>query len=294
MCSPEVTTDQFRCGACAAPAATTPPAKMLSFDGADGLGGGMVQRTAATKNSAAMNRERIRASYRNSCLEIARCVALPMQRLLAIAALFAATAAFADGRFSAADVPAAGIRQPGKVVIRNSGATITAYHFFGNIREALFSLRTSPARLRNTPFGPAVFDSSARANVPAYLSAAIADASRTHGVDPRLVAAVASRESAFNARAVSGVGACGLMQLMPETARYLGVANIFDPRENLFGGARYLRTLLDTFHGDLDLTLAAYNAGPGAVQKYGGVPPYRETQNYVRGVRAAYESALKR
>ena len=211
-------------------------------------------------------------------------------------ALFAAGTAFADGRFSAADVPGAKIRQPGKVVIRNSGASITAYRFFGNIREALFSLRTSPARLRTTPYGPVLFDSTARLNtrMPTYLSAMFTEAARTHGLDPRLVAAVASRESAFNPRAQSSVGACGLMQLMPATARFLGVGDIFDERQNVLGGARYLRTLLDTFDGDLDLTLAAYNAGPGAVQKYGGVPPYRETQAYVRSVRQAYETALKR
>jgi soluble lytic murein transglycosylase-like protein len=210
-------------------------------------------------------------------------------------ALLAAGPVFADSRFSAADVPSAKIRQPGKVVIRNSGASITAYHFFGNIREALFSLRSSPAHLRTTPFGPALYDSSARLNtrMPTYLSSMFTDAARTHGLDPRLVAAVASRESAFNARAQSRAGACGLMQLMPATARFLGVGDIFDERQNVFGGARYLRTLLDTFDGDLDLTLAAYNAGPGAVQKYGGVPPFPETQNYVRGVRAAYERSLR-
>ena len=209
--------------------------------------------------------------------------------------MLAACTAFADGRFSAADVPSARIRQPGKVVIRNSGATITAYRFFGNIREALFSIRTSRAQLRTTPFGPAVYDSGASVSgrMPVFLASLISDAARTHGVDPRLLAAVASRESAFDAHAVSDAGACGLMQLMPATARFLGVGNIFDPRENVFGGAHYLRTLLDTFNGDLDLTLAAYNAGPGAVQKYGGVPPYRETQAYVRAVRGAYESALR-
>ena len=121
----------------------------------------------------------------------------------------------------------------------------------------------------------------------------IEEAARTHGVDPRLVAAVASRESAWNPNAVSPAGACGIMQLMPATARFLGLADLFDPRANIFAGTHYLRTLLDTFHGDLDLALAAYNAGPGAVQKYNGVPPYRETQQYVKIVRASYERALR-
>jgi len=296
MRSPEVTTDQFGCAACDGPATTMPPAKIVSLGelGCEGCGGGMVQRMAATKDSAVSNRERIPKSYRNTALSRAF-RAVPMKRILSTAAMLAASAAFADGRFSAADVPGAGIHQPGKVVIRNSGATITAYHFFGNIRQALFSIHTTPARLHTTPFGPAVYDSGAHitAKMPTFLSMLISDAARTHGVDPRLLAAVASRESAFDAHAVSTVGACGLMQLMPETARFLGVADIFDPRENVFGGAHYLRTLLDTFGGDLDLTLAAYNAGPGAVQKYGGVPPYRETQAYVKAVRRAYESALR-
>ena len=298
MRSPDVTTDQPLCGVCDGPATTMPPVKTVAVElGWDGGGdcGGMVQRTAATKDSAASSCERIPKSYRNTAF-LRAFFSVPMKRLLSAAAIFTASAAFADGHFSAADVPGAGIHQPGKVVIRNSGATITAYHFFANVREALFSIHSSPARLRTTPFGPAVYDSGARApgHLPIFLSSLISDAARTHGVDPRLLAAVASRESAFDARAVSPVGACGLMQLMPQTARFLGVANIFDPRENVFGGAHYLRTLLDTFDGDLDLALAAYNAGPGAVQKYGGVPPYRETRAYVKAVRSEYERALGR
>src|SRR5437588_2537531 len=296
MRSPETTRDQPCCGVCDGPATTMPPVKTTCLGeaagcgGGDGGGEGIVQ--AARKNSAANSRERMPESYARS----GRSAALPMRRLIAAAALLAASAAFADGKFSAADVPRAGIRQPGKVVIRNSGSNITAYHFFGNIREALFSIRTAPAKLRTTPFGPAVYDSSApvTTRVPTFLAPLIADAARMHGVDPRLLAAVALRESAFDVHSVSSAGACGLMQLMPDTARFLGVTNIFDPRENVVGGAHYLRTLLDTFNGDLDLTLAAYNAGPGAVQKYGGVPPYRETQAYVRSVRAAYERDLKR
>ncbi|MBV8546748.1 MAG: lytic transglycosylase domain-containing protein [Acidobacteria bacterium] len=150
--------------------------------------------------------------------------------------------------------------------------------------------------LHYTPFGAALFNSSATVTtpMPAYLSSLIADASKQHGVDPRLVAAIAARESAYNPAAISPAGASGVMQLMPATARFIGVDNVFDARQNVFGGVRYLRTLLDTFQGDLDLTLAAYNAGPGAVQKYNGVPPYPETREYVRIVRARYEEALKR
>ena len=218
-----------------------------------------------------------------------------MNKLFAVAALLAAPSLLAgEGSFVASTAPAAKLRQDGKIVIANRGNTITAFRFFGNIREALFSLRSMP-KVATHAYGAVLFDSGAslKTPMPAYLSAAIADAAKTHGVDPRLVAAVARRESALNPAAVSPVGACGLMQLMPATARFLGVSNVFDVRENVSGGARYLRTLLDTFNGDLDLTLAAYNAGPGAVQRYNGVPPYAETRAYVRAVRGSYEASLR-
>ena len=211
---------------------------------------------------------------------------------LAAALLLAATAARAD-HFRAADVPGTGIKQPGKIVIKNDATSITAFHFFENVSQALLTLRS--ARIRFNSFGQAVYDSRAALNqpMPQYLSAIMTEAASRHGIDPRLLAAVAHRESRFNANAVSPVGACGVMQLMPATARYLGVSNVFDARENVNAGARYLRTLLDTFHGDLDLTLAAYNAGPGAVRRYNGVPPFAETQAYVRSIRAAYQQSLR-
>ncbi len=210
---------------------------------------------------------------------------------VAILALAGATAS-ATG-FSAADVPGVHIKQAGKIVIKNDEKSITAFRFFENVKQALVSLQS--ARIRFTTFGAAVYDSRAtiRRPMPEYLSAIMTDAGARHGVDPRLLAAVAARESAFNPNARSRVGACGVMQLMPTTARYLGVSNVFDARENVMGGARYLRTLLDTFHGDLDLTLAAYNAGPGAVQKFNGVPPYAETRAYVTSIRTAYEKSLR-
>lgn len=108
-------------------------------------------------------------------------------------------------------------------------------------------------------------------------------AGRRHGVDPALLSAVAKAESGYNPRAVSPAGAQGLMQLMPGTARSLG-AQAFEPASAVDGAARLLSDLLDTFDGRVDLALAGYNAGPGAVRKYGGIPPYTETQNYVRRV----------
>lgn len=110
------------------------------------------------------------------------------------------------------------------------------------------------------------------------------EASATYGVPLKLLKAVAKAESDFNPNAVSKAGASGVMQLMPATARGLGVKNIFDPRENIFGGARYLRERLDEFGGSVELALAAYNAGSNNVRKYGGIPPFQETQNYVRKI----------
>jgi len=217
---------------------------------------------------------------------------MKMRKTLAVLTLLAiALSASAERRFSAANIPTAKLKKPGKVVITNDHQGITVQRFFGKSKEVLVSIRSSRT-IRFRP-SPSVFDSNASVVAPAEFASHIQDASRKHGVDPRLVAAVARRESAFRPRVVSPVGAVGIMQLMPATAKYLGVEDSYDARQNIFGGARYLRTLLDRFDGDLDLTLAAYNAGPGAVQKYRGIPPYAETRAYVAAVRATYEKSLR-
>jgi soluble lytic murein transglycosylase-like protein len=119
---------------------------------------------------------------------------------------------------------------------------------------------------------------------PGEYASIIESCAREFGVDTSLVKAVIHAESAYNPEAVSNKGAMGLMQLMPKTAQDLKVDNCFNPSQNIRGGVKYLRFLLDTFKGDVQLAVAAYNAGLSKVAKYGGVPPYEETRNYVAKV----------
>lgn len=123
---------------------------------------------------------------------------------------------------------------------------------------------------------------------PAQIDALVNDNALSQSVDPALIKAIIANESGFNANATSDVGAQGLMQLMPATAAGLGVSNAYDPAQNVAGGTKYIKGLLDRFNGDVRLAVAAYNAGPNAVEKYGGVPPYAETQNYVQNVLSSY------
>src|SRR5215207_8150966 len=135
---------------------------------------------------------------------------------------------------------------------------------------------SAAASLRRVAYTPAAEGDS---SVP--FKGLIDAAAKRHGLDPALLAGLVKSESSFNPNAQSGVGAKGLTQLMDATARGLGVTDPFDPAQALEGGAKFLSGLLKQFKGDERLALAAYNAGPGAVQKYGGIPPYEETQRYV-------------
>ncbi len=141
-----------------------------------------------------------------------------------------------------------------------------------------FNRPFSRTRVRTQSYGDRSFDSH------------IQEAALRYDIDPLLIKAVIKQESNFNPNATSGKGALGLMQLMPGTARDMNVVDVFDPRDNIFGGARYLKRLYSQFNGSLALTLASYNAGPERIYSSNGIPDIQETKNYVRTVLSFYDT----
>ena len=117
----------------------------------------------------------------------------------------------------------------------------------------------------------------------------IEELSAKYSIDPKLVHSIIKQESGYKSDSVSGAGAMGLMQLMPATAASLGVKDPFDPGQNIEGGVKYMKQMMDKYNGNTELALAAYNAGPGNVDRYGGIPPFQETQNYVSKVMGNYQ-----
>jgi soluble lytic murein transglycosylase-like protein len=173
-------------------------------------------------------------------------------------------------------------------------AAASSAAFASQLQTATTSAAIAPATPASAT-DTAGFMSTGASELPADVpyGAEITAAAKKYGIDPALLAGLVKQESGFNPNAGSPAGARGLTQLMPGTAAGLGVTNVLDPAQSLDGGAKYLRAQLDAFGGDVARALAAYNAGPGAVKRYGGVPPYAETQNYVRAVQAnaaAYRS----
>jgi soluble lytic murein transglycosylase-like protein len=213
------------------------------------------------------------------------------------APVFAQTAAYSFDNFDTRNgvrvyveplqpLPSTRSRRPGRLKAANKTAqpVIVSEDPVSTVKPTAL-VYDSPAALAGNAGSALRGFTTGSAQIDGYL----VDAGTRNGIDPLLLYSIMHQESSFKSHAISPKGARGLMQLMPGTAMRFGVTNIFDPRQNIEGGARYVRFLLDRFDGDVNLTLAGYNAGEGAVEKYGWrVPPYAETQEYVRRISRRY------
>lgn len=196
-----------------------------------------------------------------------------------------AVAIFVAGAYLSAAAP----RASGQIATQTDGAGKVIYMNDDSqsaIRKSVPAAPANPDASAPSPSGAA--SSPAATAAQDRLDRIVREAAERHKLDPALVKAVVNTESGWNPRAISNKGAVGLMQLIPGTAHRFGVRNLLDPAQNVEGGASYLKSLLDRYNGDLTKSLAAYNAGEGAVDGSGGVPAYAETQRYVQKVTDAY------